>query len=190
MPAERSSVELSLQDSYRAASLAARAIELAYLDDARNIALADVRGRQDDMLDLETLTDMIKERLFECAESADWVRWVTDRHPVASDMLEVQLRVFATSMDGRTRDTMLAILDRGRLSRMVQLVPEQVMAAARDLEVQMIELRGQRDTPGDISRTGRCATYGLAAALGIGSGLLFVAMVAAFAIGVECVGIA
>jgi hypothetical protein len=190
MPAERRSVELSLQDSYRAASLAARAIELAYLDDARTIALASVRGYQDDVLDFESLTDMIKERLFECAESADWVKWVIDQHPVASETVEVQLRVFAISMDGRTRDAMLAILDRGRLSRLVQFVPGEVMAAVRDLEVQMIELRGHRDTPGDISRTGRCATYGLAAALGIGSGLLLVAMAAAFAIGVECVGIA
>jgi hypothetical protein len=190
MPAERSAVVLSLQDSYRAASLAARAIELAYLDDARNIALAIARDYQDDMLDLETLTDMIKERLFECAESADWVKWVIGQHPVASDTVEVQLRVFATSMDGPTRDAVLAILDPGRLLRMVRFVPGEVMAAVQDLEVQMIELRGHRGARGDISRTGRCATYGLAAALGIGSGLLFVAMVAAFAIGVECVGIA
>jgi hypothetical protein len=177
---------LTLDEQYRAASALERTLRLLYLDDVRTDALREVQHAVGDVDQIEAVTATMQDLLFQCAHDAGWA---SDKfaQPLAMTAQWFRAAPEFKLLGGQETAHMRKILSQPeQLKAVIDRVPGEAQRAAQDLEQQIVELRGSRKSEGDMSSTARCALYGLAAALAVGTGAVIVAFGAGFAIGFEC----
>jgi hypothetical protein len=159
------SERISLEDQYRSTVLLRDVMELLILDRVRTDEILK-HADAPDVEALEALATTIKQNLYKCAASVEWLSGIIEKSPQPFyEWAKDQSQWRALKPDRRPKLDVFA--DPKRLTEWIQRIPEQVLVEVRDLDSQMEQLRSHEPTDGDLSKSGGCLLSGLCAVLAI-----------------------
>jgi hypothetical protein len=111
-------------------------------------------GVNHDVEQLESITDNMKELLFDCARNSRWISDIVAQHSTIFDRWDrlPEVDFFTPEVRDRLKQIMS---DRHRLREFADRVPDEAKAAVRELDEQMRTLRTAGRTDGDMGSTAR-----------------------------------